>query len=564
MPRVDEPQPAVVGLDDRVDDRRQVVRAQGAVVDVHPLRERGRRVALERVRPRDAAQLAHPGRRRDAAARDVAHDEADAPARERDDVVPVAADLDPVPAGAEVRGEGDAGQLGQRLGEEVVLEGRGDVLLALEQERPADDERRALGRVADERGALAGRRRAVGLRDGDRPEELAARAQRDGQRAVVELDRAAPVGERVAQPAAGGLGRPALGVCDDGAAGVDHAHGRAAGVEDLVQPAAQLLDDIVEHHRVEAVGDRRHPREAPGERLGLVSRGALGGRPLERGVGRAPGAQVLDLDEQGARVAVRVAHRRRDHPDRDLGRAGQEAQLGRVGLTARHHLRAQRDQGRAVGRMERRGEGAARAEVVAEQRGERGVDADDEPVGVDEHGARRRGLPRPAQELVGALAAAAVALELGEHRDLRPQHDRVERLEDVVHRARLVAAEHLRDVGAHGGQEDDRRPRAALAPADVLGRLVAVHAGHPDVEQHDREVLGEQRAQRLLARPGGDETDLERLEDGRQREQVLGPVVDEQDARALHGIPRGAGCGYHRSHTRMSDSSWSMSTGLVM
>jgi hypothetical protein len=171
-----------------------------------------------------------------------------------------------------------------------------------------------------------------------------------------------------------------------------------------------------------------------------------------------------------------------------------------------------------------------------------------------------RGRPRPAQQLVGALAASPVAFELREHGDLRAQHDRVERLEHVVDRARLVAAQDLRDVGAHRAEEDDRRARAALAAADVLGRLEPVHARHLHVEQHHGEVLAEQRPQRLLAGAGGHQAHLERLEDGGQREQVLGPVVDEQDARA-HWLGRAR---RHCSHTRMSDSSWSMSTGLVM
>jgi hypothetical protein len=197
----------------------------------------------------------------------------------------------------------------------------------------------------------------------------------------------------------------------------------------------------------------------------------------------------------------------------------------------------------------------------AEQLGQRRVGAQDAAGGVDERHAGRRRRPRAAQQLVGALAAAAMALELGEHRYLGAQHHRVERLQHVVDRARLVAAQDLRHVGADGRQEDDRRPRAALAPADVLGRLEAVHPRHLDVEQDDGEVLAEQRAQRLLAAVGGHEAHLERLEDGGQREQVLGPVVDQQDARAL-GV-RGRVC-RHCSHTRMSDSSWSMSTGLVM
>ena len=55
--------------------------------------------------------------------------------------------------------------------------------------------------------------------------------------------------------------------------------------------------------------------------------------------------------------------------------------------------------------------------------------------------------------------------------------------------------------------------------------------------------------------PAAPQVDLQRLEHRRQREQVLRAVVDEQDARRVV---------YRCSHTRMRESSWSTSTGLVM
>ena len=74
--------------------------------------------------------------------------------------------------------------------------------------------------------------------------------------------------------------------------------------------------------------------------------------------------------------------------------------------------------------------------------------------------------------------------------------------------------------------------------ADDLGGLVAVHPGHVDVEQDDRELALQQVAQRLLARSGDDDLG-DVLEHGRMREQVALVVVDDQHPRAL-GRPRPA------------------------
>ena len=177
------------------------------------------------------------------------------------------------------------------------------------------------------------------------------------------------------------------------------------------------------------------------------------------------------------------------------------------------------------------------------------------PSASIERGAGRQRAPREQEHLVGARAGAALALEVAEDADLRAQHVGLEGLEHVVDGARLVAAGDLGDVGAHRGQEDDRRRAAALAPADELRGLEAVHARHLHVEQDDGEVLLQQRLERLLARPGRAQAHLQRLEHRREREQVLRPVVDEQDARRVV---------YRCSHTRMRESSWSTSTGLVM
>ena len=88
-------------------------------------------MALDRVGARDAAQLAHARGGGHAAAGDVADDEAEAPAGQGEGVEPVAAHRGALAAGGEVRGERDAGRLGQAAGEEVALQGGGDRALAL-------------------------------------------------------------------------------------------------------------------------------------------------------------------------------------------------------------------------------------------------------------------------------------------------------------------------------------------------------------------------------------------------------------------------------------------------
>jgi hypothetical protein len=81
--------------------------------------------------------------------------------------------------------------------------------------------------------------------------------------------------------------------------------------------------------------------------------------------------------------------------------------------------------------------------------------------------------------------------------------------------------------------EDDRYVLRALALFDQRRRFEAVEHRHLDVQQDDRDIVLQQLAESLLAGVGVEEFLLERLEDGLEREQVLGPVVDEQDVRHL-------------------------------
>ena len=128
-------------------------------------------------------------------------------------------------------------------------------------------------------------------------------------------------------------------------------------------------------------------------------------------------------------------------------------------------------------------------------------------------------------------------VQVDEHPDLRPQDRRDDRRGDVIHRALGVPLGDADLVGERG-QEDDRRVGRPLPPADERGRLQPVHPRHLDVEQDDREVVAQDAAQRLLARPGGDEVLAQLVEDGPVDQKLLRQVVHDQDVRRLVQVIR--------------------------
>ena len=94
--------------------------------------------------------------------------------------------------------------------------------------------------------------------------------------------------------------------------------------------------------------------------------------------------------------------------------------------------------------------GARSSSAVARpvRRSSAGLTCSARPSRSTERHPARRGRERVAHQLVAAAQLAAVAVEIGEDLDLRAQHQRVERLEQVVDRARLVAGEDLGQVAA--------------------------------------------------------------------------------------------------------------------
>jgi hypothetical protein len=68
---------------------------------------------------------------------------------------------------------------------------------------------------------------------------------------------------------------------------------------------------------------------------------------------------------------------------------------------------------------------------------------------------------------------------------------------------------------------------------DLPGGLEAVHAGHDDVKQDDRELVRERSLDGGLTGPDEDEFLVQRRQDRLEREQVLRAIIDEQDLRLV-------------------------------
>jgi hypothetical protein len=102
---------------------------------------------------------------------------------------------------------------------------------------------------------------------------------------------------------------------------------------------------------------------------------------------------------------------------------------------------------------------------------------------------------------------------------------------------------------------------------DELRRLESIHVRHADIEQHDRELIMHELIERLPAGVRQHQILAELAQDRLIGEQPCGLVIDQQDVHAVidcHSARSDArtapqGC----SHSRTSDSSWSVFTGLA-
>jgi hypothetical protein len=74
-----------------------------------------------------------------------------------------------------------------------------------------------------------------------------------------------------------------------------------------------------------------------------------------------------------------------------------------------------------------------------------------------------------------------------------------------------------------------------LALADQCRGFEAIHAGHVDVEQYDGKVALEQALERLAARIDRNHLAAQVAEYGLQRQQLVWPVVHDQDVQVFAG-----------------------------
>ena len=135
---------------------------------------------------------------------------------------------------------------------------------------------------------------------------------------------------------------------------------------------------------------------------------------------------------------------------------------------------------------------------------------------------------------LGLLAQLPVlAVQLDEDRDLGPQHPRVERLGQVVDGARGVAAEGVLRLPSMA-------VRKMIGMSRVRSRRLMCAAvskpSMPGIWTSSRITAKSSASSALSASSpgrGADQRLVERAEDRLEREQVLRPVVDEQDPRRL-------------------------------
>jgi hypothetical protein len=171
--------------------------------------------------------------------------------------------------------------------------------------------------------------------------------------------------------------------------------------------------------------------------------------------------------------------------------------------------------------------------LVAEHLAEGAVHLNPVPLRAQERLANGGLGERGPQALLARLERRVLLVQIDEDRDLRAQDPGVVRLEDVIHGAGGIAAEDVVRLLADGRDEDDRDVLRALPLLDELGGLETVHPRHLDVEEDHGEIVLEQALERFFSGACVDHIELERVEHRVQRHEVLGLVVDEQDARCL-------------------------------
>ena len=148
-------------------------------------------------------------------------------------------------------------------------------------------------------------------------------------------------------------------------------------------------------------------------------------------------------------------------------------------------------------------------------------------------GARRAlgGKLAPLSRLV--LRQLREEVEVDEDLDLGAQDLGDDRRDHEVDRPERIAASRAHLVAVVRGDEDDGHVCRALPAADHRRRFQAVHPGHVDVEEDDRELVLQHLPQRFLAGSRRDEVLAELFQDRAIDDVLVGAIVDKQDVRPV-------------------------------
>ena len=331
-------------------------------------------------------------------------------------------------------------------------------------------------------------------------------------------------------------------------------------VLDHMQRLAQFLGRVV------AGAEELHPAENRGHRRAELVRkrgqevvfGAILGlgfaiAPLVFG-GRGGGAffgDVAERDHRSDRAAVFIVHRRGAELDRETGAVIAKKCVRHL---VAHAVAMQRDVERAVadvaGGHARKRRMKQRMNLVADHVPSIAADharrggIDERGLAVEVHAEHAFDgrvedqfiLPAETRQLL-CLSCDGLRLpeQLHEDIDFVAEDLRLVRLEDVVDRAELVAAEDVSLAAAERRQKDDGCAARFVALANQRRRFEAIEVRHLHIEQDDCELALEQRTQRGAAGIGTHEVQIHIGQDRFEREQIAGLVVDQKDVHLLLG-----------------------------
>ncbi len=118
--------------------------------------------------------------------------------------------------------------------------------------------------------------------------------------------------------------------------------------------------------------------------------------------------------------------------------------------------------------------------------------------------------------------------------DFRTQHERFERLDDVIDSAHRIAMEHMIRLAIDRRQEYDRDSLRSFPLSNDMGGLIAIDAGQENIQQYDGELVAQQMPERLLTRPRPNHFG-DVLDNRFDNQKIVLVIVDGEYPRAIFG-----------------------------